>query len=97
MGLLTASENDDLLNPASWSKALNPVFQSNPFTNQFGPGHNCFTVTPDGSEDVIVYHARNYVDIKGDPLFDPNRHTRVQKLGWHTDGMPNFGTPIADG
>jgi GH43 family beta-xylosidase len=96
MGLLTAADNDDLLNPASWSKALNPIFQSNPLTNQFGPGHNCFTVTADGSEDVIVYHARNYVDIKGDPLFDPNRHTRAQILKWNIDGTPNFGTPIAD-
>ena len=96
MGLLTASEHDDLLNPASWSKALNPIFQSNPLTHQYGPGHNCFTVTADGLEDVIVYHARNYVDIKGDPLFDPNRHTRAQKLKWNVDGTPDFGTPVAD-
>ena len=33
--------------------------------------------------DVLVYHARDYRDITGDPLYDPNRHTRVQRLYWH--------------
>ncbi|RZM37312.1 MAG: hypothetical protein EOP67_01940, partial [Sphingomonas sp.] len=28
----------------------------------------------------LVYHARDYEAIKGDPLFDPNRHTRVQRF-----------------
>ncbi|MGV2805267.1 alpha-N-arabinofuranosidase, partial [Clostridium perfringens] len=29
-------------------------------------------------------------------LYDPNRHTRVQVIGWNEDGTPNFGVPIAD-
>jgi len=33
----------------------------------------------------------------GDPLNDPNRHTRVQAFGWRADGFPDFGTPVADG
>ncbi len=45
----------------------------------------------------MVYHDRNYRDISGDPLNDPNRRTRVQKVYWKADGTPDFGIPIPDG
>ncbi len=96
LGLLTASDSADLLDPASWVKSPDPVFVTNPVTGQYGPGHNQFTTAPDGS-DLLVYHARPYGPITGDPLFDPNRHTRVQKLYWNADGTPDFGIPLADG
>ncbi|MCZ9354355.1 glycoside hydrolase family 43 protein [Streptomyces mutabilis] len=95
MGLLTADADADLMDPASWSKSPTPVFTSNDTTGQYGPGHNCFTVDRDGA-DVLVYHARQYEEIDGDPLNDPNRHTRIQKLGWKADGTPDFGVPVAD-
>jgi GH43 family beta-xylosidase len=97
MGLLTADENADLLDARSWTKSPNPVFTTNAQTSQFGPGHNSFTVAEDGVTDVLVYHARDYRDITGDPLFDPNRHTRVQKLYWNEDGTPSFGVPVGRG
>ncbi|HEU5473707.1 MAG TPA: family 43 glycosylhydrolase [Actinophytocola sp.] len=97
MGLLTADENADLLDPRSWTKSANPVFSTNAATSQFGPGHNSFTVAEDGRTDVLVYHARDYRDITGDPLFDPNRHTRVQQLHWNEDGTPSFGVPVGKG
>jgi GH43 family beta-xylosidase len=97
MGLLTADENADLLDARSWTKSPNPVFTTNANTSQFGPGHNSFTVAEDGSTDVLVYHARDYRDIVGDPLFDPNRHTRVQRLYWNEDGTPSFGVPVGKG
>jgi GH43 family beta-xylosidase len=97
IGMLTASDSSDLLNPSSWSKSPNPVFKSNDITGQYGPGHNCFTTSQDGTVDIIVYHARNYKNITGDPLYDPNRHTRAQRLNWNADGTPNFGIPAADG
>ncbi|ANS68864.1 alpha-N-arabinofuranosidase [Streptomyces lincolnensis] len=96
MGLLTVDADADLMNPASWSKSPTPVFTSNDTTQQYGPGHNCFTVAEDGCSDVLVYHARQYKEIVGDPLNDPNRHTRIQKLGWNADGTPDFGIPVAD-
>ncbi|HEV8556239.1 MAG TPA: family 43 glycosylhydrolase [Actinophytocola sp.] len=96
MGLLTADENADLLDARSWTKSPNPIFTTNAATSQFGPGHNCFTVAEDGT-DVLVYHARDYRDITGDPLFDPNRHTRVQRLYWNEDGTPSFGIPVGRG
>ncbi|GAA4412620.1 hypothetical protein GCM10023148_06440 [Actinokineospora soli] len=97
LGMLTASASADLLNPASWSKSPVPVFQSNAATSQYGPGHNSFTVSEDGQSDILVYHSRNYRDIVGDPLNDPNRRTRVQKVYWRADGTPDFGIPVPDG
>jgi GH43 family beta-xylosidase len=96
MGLLTADDDSDLLNPNSWSKSEFPVFQTNKETGQYGPGHNSFTVSEDGGQDILIYHARNYRDIVGDPLWDPNRHTRAQAFNWNKDGTPEFGVPIAD-
>ncbi|MDX3645638.1 glycoside hydrolase family 43 protein [Streptomyces sp. MB09-02B] len=96
MGLLTVDADADLMNPANWSKSPTPVFTSNDTTKQYGPGHNSFTVAEDGCTDVLVYHARQYKDIVGDPLNDPNRHTRIQRLGWKPDGTPDFGVPVAD-
>ncbi|WP_028612643.1 glycoside hydrolase family 43 protein [Paenibacillus harenae] len=92
MGLLTADEDADLLEPKSWSKSPAPVFRTNEEASLYGPGHNSFTVSEDG-EDVLVYHARDYKDIEGDPLYDPNRHTRAQVFGWKDDGTPDFGLP----
>ncbi|KAK4033578.1 glycosyl hydrolases family 43-domain-containing protein [Parachaetomium inaequale] len=97
MGLLTATAGSDLTDPASWRKSPSPVFASNAYTNQWGPGHNSFTVSEDGLSDVMVYHDRGYRDIKGDPLNDPNRRTRVQKLYWKADGTPDFGVPVPEG
>jgi GH43 family beta-xylosidase len=97
LGMLSASASANLLDPASWSKSSTPVFQSNAATSQYGPGHNSFTVSEDGQSDILVYHSRNYRDISGDPLNDPNRRTRVQKVYWRADGTPDFGIPVPDG
>ncbi|MBT2736686.1 family 43 glycosylhydrolase [Bacillus sp. ISL-7] len=96
MGLLSADENNNLLDPTSWKKSETPVFQTNEETSQYGPGHNSFTVSEDGSQDILIYHTRNYKNIEGDPLWDPNRHTRAQIFTWNEDGTPNFGVPVAD-
>ncbi|WP_229069122.1 family 43 glycosylhydrolase [Actinoplanes sp. DH11] len=97
LGLLTAAAGSNLLSASSWTKSPNPVFASNAATGQYGPGHNSFTVSEDGQSDILVYHDRNYRDISGDPLNDPNRRTRIQKFYWNADGTPNFGIPVADG
>ncbi|ONI92707.1 alpha-arabinofuranosidase, partial [Saccharothrix sp. ALI-22-I] len=77
LGMLTASSTANLLSASSWTKSPNPVFATNSATGQYGPGHNSFTVSEDGQSDILVYHDRNYRDISGDPLNDPNRRTRV--------------------
>nr|WP_226037272.1 family 43 glycosylhydrolase [Aquibacillus saliphilus] len=93
MGLLTASEDSDLLDQASWTKTKEPVFVSSEETSEYGPGHNSFTVAEDGKTDLLVYHARPYKEIEGNPLYDHNRHARVQRLFWNNDGTPYFGVP----
>ncbi|EIZ8955749.1 family 43 glycosylhydrolase [Cronobacter sakazakii] len=95
MGLLWIDQAADLRDPRNWHKSPQPVFTTSYENRQYGPGHNSFTTTPD-SQDVLVYHARNYTEIEGDPLWDPNRHTRVKLVTWDDDGMPQFGTPPAD-
>lgn len=93
VGLLWANEGSDLLNPASWSKSKKPVFQSCMEHHVYGPGHNSFTKSEDEKDDILVYHARTYTEIVGDPLWDPNRHTYVKKVKWKDDGFPDFGRP----
>lgn len=95
MGILTADEEANLLDTKSWTKSQNPVFQSYPENNQYGPGHNSFTESEDGKDTVLVYHARDYTEITGDPLHDPNRHARAQKIEWDEKGNPVFGRPVA--
>ena len=93
MGLLHASENADLLDPRCWTKSPKPVLCSDFEHKVYGPGHNSFTVAEDGTTDLLVYHARTYTEIVGDPLWDPNRHTYVKPLRWDSAGMPVFGSP----
>ncbi|MCU5771455.1 family 43 glycosylhydrolase [Erwiniaceae bacterium BAC15a-03b] len=95
MGLLWIDAGADPLRPANWSKSARPVFTTHWLHRQYGPGHNSFTTAENG-EDVLVYHARNYTEIEGDPLWDPNRHTRIKSFSWDADGMPNFGVPPAE-
>ena len=97
MGMLTAAENADLLDPKSWTKSPGPVLKTNVAASQYGPGHNCFTTTPGGKTDIIVYHARNYDYAGKDPLGNPDRATRAQIIRWRPDGTPDFGTPVPDG
>ncbi|MEV3937943.1 family 43 glycosylhydrolase [Glycomyces sp. NPDC049804] len=97
VGLLSASSGANLLDAASWTKSAQPVLRSSDATGQYGPGHNSWTVSEDGQSDILVYHARPYKAISGDPLYDPNRHTRVQKVYWRADGTPDFGIPVAAG
>ena len=93
IGLLWAAEDADLLDPASWNKAPEPVFKTSEANGEYGPGHNSFTIAEDGETVLMVYHARPYAGTRPDPLSDPNRHARVKAIEWDEDGMPVFGQP----
>jgi GH43 family beta-xylosidase len=93
MGLLHARDDADLLDPRGWTKSPQPVFRTDYEHKIYGPGHNSFTVAEDGATDMLVYHARTYTEIVGDPLWDPNRNTYVKPLKWDSAGMPVFGSP----
>jgi GH43 family beta-xylosidase len=96
LGMLTAPADANWMDASVWAKSPVPVFASSPANKVWGPGHNSFTVDEHG-RDMLVYHARDYEEIKGDPLFDPNRHTRVQPIRYRADGVPDFGVPVANG
>lgn len=91
VGLLWADAESDPLDAASWSKSSTPLLVSDPEHDIYGPGHNGFVVSEDGQTDLLVYHARTYTDIQGDPLWDPNRHTYVKPIRWDSHGFPDFG------
>lgn len=90
MGMLTADEGADLLDPLAWKKERYPVLRSDESKGVYGPGHNSFTVDEEGN-DILVYHARTETEIVGDPLYNPNRHAMLMKVNWDEEGRPVFG------
>jgi GH43 family beta-xylosidase len=89
LGRLTYNGGNPL-SPSSWVKNASPVFQRSDSNSVFGPGHNGFFTSPDGTESWIVYHAN---DSASDGC-DNGRTTRAQRFTWNADGTPNFGTPV---
>ncbi|UOQ68914.1 glycoside hydrolase family 43 protein [Hymenobacter volaticus] len=89
LGMLTAQKGSDPLKPSSWIKAATPVFQFSAPQSVWGTGHNCFTKSPDGRQDWIVYHAKSAADGKCE-----DRSSRMQQFTWNSNGTPNFGTPV---
>lgn len=96
LGMLTTRDDADIMDPAVWTKSPVPVMQTSVAHKIYGPGHNSFTVDERG-RDMLVFHARDYGKINGDPLFDPNRHTRVQPIRYDAAGVPQFDPPVANG
>lgn len=96
LGMLTAPDDADIMDTRVWQKSQQPVFVTNRETSVYGPGHNSFTVDEQG-RDILVYHGRDYEAIQGDPLFNPDRHTRIQRLYYQADGTPDFGIPVGNG
>ena len=90
MGMLTADEESDLLDPRSWDKDRYPVLQTDASKELYGPGHNSFTTDEEGNP-VMVYHARIEEKIVGDPLYNPNRHAMLMKIRFDEEtGRPVF-------
>ncbi|MFJ2212693.1 family 43 glycosylhydrolase [Streptomyces sp. NPDC101062] len=81
------------LSASSWTKKSTPVFSRDDAAGVYGPGHNGFFNSPDGTESWMVYHAN---DAAGEGC-DNGRTTRAQKFTWNADGTPNLGTPVALG
>lgn len=93
LGMLTLNDGGNPLVAADWVKKQQPVFTKNITGNTFGPGHNAFFKSPDGTEDWIMYHANSSTG-QG---CGANRNIRIQKFTWNTDGTPNFGMPLQTG
>jgi GH43 family beta-xylosidase len=89
LGLLHMAEDDDPMRPGAWTKFPTPVFSST--ADVFGVGHCCFTESPDGSEDWLLYHAKRH---RRDGW---QREVRAQPFTWRPDGFPDFGRPLPTG
>lgn len=90
MGMMYAQEGADLLDPQSWTKRNVPVLKTDEAKGIYGPGHNSFVQAEDGKTWLCVYHARQYDEIQGDPLYDPNRHAMLMKVVYDENGFPQF-------
>jgi GH43 family beta-xylosidase len=90
LGMLRlTSPTADPTSPASYVKT-GPVFAAG--NGVYGVGHNSFTMSPDGTEHWIVYHAKSTQT----PGWN-DRVLRAQRFTWNADGTPSFGTPTAPG
>ncbi|KAI0915134.1 glycoside hydrolase family 43 protein [Ustulina deusta] len=88
LGLLTWDGTTDPTNAAAWSKSSGCVLSS--ANGNYGTGHNSFFQSPDATQTWIAYHATS----SSAGACDDTRYTMVQLLGTHSDGSPNFGTPV---
>lgn len=93
LGMLTLKDGGNPMNAGDWTKTPTPVFTKNPSGSVYGPGHNSFFKSKDGTEDWILYHANS---ASGQGCGD-TRSPRMQKFTWNSDGLPNFGQPVATG
>lgn len=92
LGLLTFTGTDNLLDPDNWVKSEEPIFTQSPENNVYGPGHNSFFKSPDGTEDWILYHANSGPGQGCGNLRSP----RMQKISWDEKGYPVLGRPLSE-
>ncbi len=90
LGMLTADAGADLVDPKSWHQHPKPVLERSDRHGVYGPGHNGFFKSPDGTQDWIVYAA------KTESRFTyAGRTPRAQPFTWTADGLPAFPEPLA--
>jgi GH43 family beta-xylosidase len=89
VGMIHASTDSNLLDPAAWTQHPEPVLGRHDGNGVYGPGHNGFFKSPDGTQDWIIYHAKNT------PQFTYRyRSARVQPVRWDPSGLPMIGQPL---
>ncbi|WP_375417262.1 family 43 glycosylhydrolase [uncultured Hymenobacter sp.] len=93
LGLLTCATTADPMLPESWTKSATPIFVTTPASRAFGPGHNGFFQSKDGTQDWLIYHA----NLRAGQRCGDARNPRMQPFTWNADDTPNFGAPVATG
>lgn len=83
VGLLEAMPGTDLTDPDNWKVTGYPLLTSSSVANQYGPGHNAYTVDEYG-RDVFVFHARSSATAGS----STSRHTGLRTVHWAFDGTP---------
>jgi len=87
LGMLELRPGGDPLKPGDWTKFSEPVFK--PSAHTYGVGHGSFVKSPDGTQDWLVYHA------KQDRKDGWRRYVLAQPFQWDAKGLPVFGEPVA--
>ena len=93
LGLLHVDQKANVLDVSAWAKSDHAVFESNPGGHAYGPGHNGFFSSPDGTQDWLIYHANS----DAGQGCGSSRSPRIQPFKWGSDGSPVFGSPVATG
>lgn len=91
LGQLTLKDGGNPLNLSDWVKSTDAVFSKSISNRAYGPGHNGFFKSPDGTEDWIIYHANS----NANEGCGTKRNIRMQKFTFTANGDPIFGTPVA--
>lgn len=79
VGLLTADDGADLLDPSMWTKGNYPLLHSLSVPGEYGPGHNAYCIDEYG--DIWnTYHAR--------PGIDAPRSSGIRRVHIGFDGEP---------
>lgn len=99
LGLVALAPGGDPMDPRAWTKHRAPVLAPYAGTDGrvFTPGHNSFTTSPDGTEDWLVYHAKDEPPDSTGGNERGVRTVRAQRVAWAADGTPSFGHPIPRG
>ncbi|MEU5870782.1 family 43 glycosylhydrolase [Glycomyces sp. NPDC047369] len=80
VGLLEASADADLTDPASWHKRRYPIWSyEGPIADNWGPGHNAYVLDDDGNL-LNVFHAK--------PTASGARTAGVRMVYFRADGTP---------
>jgi GH43 family beta-xylosidase len=88
LGLLALKPDSDPLDPSGWVKSEQSLLSMDEEAGVYGPGHNSFVTSPDGSQQWIVYHATT-----GAADGWNNRKARAQVISWGEEGLPVIGKP----
>ena len=92
MSALVADTGADMSQAASWTQLPRLLMARADQNGVWGPGHNFFFKSPDGTQDWNAYHAKTSTkDTYGD------RSTRAQPIRWRADGTPDLGFAAAYG
>ena len=90
LGLMKLTTGADPLSPDSWTKSEDPVFETG--NGLYGPAHNAFFKSPDGTEDWQVFHA----NLKETDGCGTTRQTFIQPVSWNK-GKLDLGEPLPVG
>ena len=92
LSALVANVGDDLSQAASWTQLPRLLMARVDQNGVWGPGHNFFFKSPDGTQDWHAYHAKTSTQTTF-----ADRSTRAGRITWRADGTPDFGIAPAYG